>query len=71
MKQLTHIEIQKANDVAMMCFRAADSCNEGMIKNAQNEEMKFEQRYGVSWRQRATVKYEDYARSLSKGKLCI
>lgn len=71
MKQLTQIEIEQANQVAMMCYRAADSCNEGMVRNAQQEEDKFERRYGVSWRQRTTIKYEDYARTRMKGGLCV
>jgi hypothetical protein len=61
------IEIERANAVALRCFSAADSCNHALIDLARRDEQEFERRYGVSWRERATVKYDDYLRGRCHG----
>jgi hypothetical protein len=53
-------QIRKANEVAITCWRAADSCNDRLCQMARREEAEYERKYGVTWREMATVNYNDY-----------
>jgi hypothetical protein len=69
---MTHsfaMQVHKANKVAMTCFRAADSCNPGVMNLARREEAEFERRYGVTWREIATVDYKDYLKAKENGHI--
>jgi hypothetical protein len=60
-------KIERANQVAMTCWRAADSGNERICDMARREEAEYEQRYGVSHRQMMTINYNDYLRTKDYG----